>query len=53
MIFFISFLCWTIASWFTHIIVCIDNKEWLFLIAGAIMAPIAWVHGTGVWFNIW
>lgn len=24
-----------------------------FLIAGAIMAPIAFTHGTGVWFEFW
>lgn len=42
---------WIIAAWFTHVIVCIQNSEWLFLIAGAIFFPIAWMHGTGVWFG--
>ena len=49
----IGFLIWLLASWITHIIFCIENKEWLFLIAGAIMVPIAWVHGTGIWFGVW
>lgn len=44
---------WGIAAWITHVITCIQNSEWLFLIAGAIAVPVAWVHGTGLWFNIW
>ena len=44
---------WAIASWLTHVIVCITAKSWLFLIAGAIMFPVAVVHGTGVWFGAW
>jgi hypothetical protein len=27
-------------------------SAWDFLIAGAIVFPIAWVHGTGIWFGI-
>ena len=46
-------IIWAIASWITHVIVCIQNSEWLFLIAGAIAVPVAWVHGTGVWFGVW
>lgn len=46
-------IIWAIASWVTHVIVCIQNSEWLFLIAGAIAVPVAWVHGTGVWFGVW
>ena len=44
---------WLIASWLTHVIVCIKSSAWLFLIAGAIFFPIAVVHGTGVWFGAW
>lgn len=51
--FMFSFLIWAFSSWLTHIIICIKNQEWLFLIAGAIMVPVAWVHGTGVWFGVW
>lgn len=46
-------IIWAIASWITHVIVCIQNSEWLFLIAGAIAVPVAWIHGTGVWFGVW
>lgn len=40
-----------IAAWFTHVIVCIKAASWLFLIAGAIFAPVGVVHGIGVWFG--
>jgi hypothetical protein len=43
---------WVIASWITHIIVCLKTASWGFLIAGAILFPIAWIHGTAVWFGI-
>lgn len=42
-----------LAAWFTHVIVCIKAGLWLFLIAGAIFAPVAVVHGVGVWFGAW
>jgi len=42
---------WVLASWITHIFVCLSAGKWGFLIAGAIMFPIAWIHGTGYWFG--
>ena len=42
---------WVIASWLTHVVVCLSAGKWGFLIAGAIIFPIAWIHGTGVWFG--
>lgn len=44
---------WVIASWITHIIVCLGAGKWGFLIAGALFFPIAVIHGTGVWFGAW
>lgn len=44
---------WMIGAWMTHVIVCFKAGSWGFLIAGAIFFPIAWVHGTGVWFGAW
>lgn len=44
---------WMLTSWLTHIVVCIKDGSWGFLIAGALLVPIAWIHGTGVWFNFW
>ena len=52
-IFGLVILAWAIASWLTHIIVCLDEEKWGFLIAGALMFPIAIIHGTGVWLGAW
>ena len=42
-----------VAAWFTHLFVCFSDDRWGFLIAGAIMFPIAIVHGIGIWFGVW
>jgi hypothetical protein len=42
-----------LASWLTHVIVCIKSSLWGFLIAGAIFFPVGMVHGFGVWFGAW
>jgi hypothetical protein len=44
---------WVFAAWITHIVVCLKTAAWGFLIAGALVFPIAWIHGTGVWFGAW
>ena len=41
------------AAWVTHLFVCFSDDRWGFLIAGAIMFPIAIVHGVGIWFGAW
>lgn len=46
-----AFIGWAIASWLTHIIFCFSAGKWGFLIAGAIFFPIAWAHGTYLWFH--
>ncbi len=38
-----------IAAWITHIVVGISAKAWLFLIFGALMAPVAVIHGYATW----
>ena len=43
---------WAFAAWITHIVVCLQASTWGFLIAGAIVFPIAWIHGTGIWLGI-
>ncbi len=43
---------WIFAAWVTHIVVCLKTAAWGFLIAGAIVFPIAWIHGTGVWLGL-
>lgn len=49
---FIAIIVWVLASWLTHIIVCLKTASWGFLIAGAIMFPIGVIHGTGLWFGL-
>ncbi len=49
----IGLVVWVVASWITHVVVCLKTASWGFLIAGAIMAPIGVIHGTGVWFGAW
>lgn len=46
------FFAWMAAAWLTHVINCIQDGNWGFLIAGAILAPIAVVHGTGIWIGV-
>ena len=48
----IVFIVWIFPSWMTHIVVCLKTASWGFLVAGAILFPIAWVHGTGIWFGV-
>lgn len=47
----VALVVWAVASWVTHIIVCLKTASWGFLIAGALVFPIANIHGTGIWFG--
>lgn len=49
----VSLVIASIAAWITHVVVCIKTASWLFLIAGAIAAPVGVIHGVGVWFGAW
>lgn len=40
-----------LAAWVTHVLSCIVDATWGFLIAGAIMFPVAIVHGIYIWFT--
>jgi len=40
------------AAWLTHIIFCLGTSAWGFLIAGAIMFPIAIIHGIMIWLGL-
>jgi len=39
------------AAWITHIVVAIQTGSWMFMIAGALVAPVAIAHGVSVWFG--
>jgi len=45
------FIAIIFAAWITHIIHCLSEEAWGFLIAGAIMFPIGIIHGVGLWFG--
>ena len=47
------FMLLSVAAWVTHVITCIETQQWIFLIAGAIAAPIGIIHGFGVWIGVW
>jgi len=47
----LAVVAWVVASWITHVVVCLKTSSWGFLIAGAIMFPVAVIHGTGIWFG--
>lgn len=40
------------SAWVTHIVTCLRDEHWGFLIAGAIMFPIAIIHGLGIWLGV-
>jgi len=40
-----------IAAWITHVIVCLAAGAWGYLIAGALLFPIAIIHGIMLWFG--
>lgn len=48
-LFGLALAIWVFGAWITHIVVCLQTAAWGFLIAGAIVFPIAWIHGTGIW----
>ena len=43
----------SIAAWLTHIITCFNEEQWGYLIAGALVFPIAVIHGIGIWMGVW
>lgn len=46
---YLSFGLFCLGAWMTHIIVAIQAKAWLFMIFGALVAPVAIAHGVSVW----
>ena len=37
------------AGWITHIVISIQAQAWAFMIVGALLGPVAVVHGWSVW----
>jgi hypothetical protein len=46
---FVVIFLFFIAAWITHIVTAIAAQAWLFMIAGALVAPVAFAHGVSVW----
>lgn len=44
-----AFFIVLLAAWFTHVITCFNEGWWGYLIAGAVFAPVAVVHGIYIW----
>ena len=47
-VFLFLLVIWVVIAWLVHVIVCLTVGAWGFLIAGAIVFPIAVIHGTGI-----
>lgn len=41
-----------LAAWVTHVITCLSDDRWGFLIAGAIFFPTAILHGFAIWLGL-
>ena len=42
-----------LGPWINHIVYCFQNKEYVLLVAGAIIAPVGWFHGIGLFLGWW
>jgi sorbitol-specific phosphotransferase system component IIBC len=42
-----------VGAWLTHVVTCLADGLWGFLIAGALLFPIGMIHGIGIWFGAW
>jgi hypothetical protein len=51
-LFFFTLWAGSFAAWLNHVITCIQNETWGFLVAGAIFFPIGVIHGAGLWLGI-
>jgi hypothetical protein len=40
-----------VAAWLTHVVTCLAAGAWGYLIAGALIVPIAVIHGIMIWFG--
>ncbi len=48
----VLFMLAMVAAWFTHVITCLIEGSWGFLIAGAILFPVAIIHGFLIWIGV-
>lgn len=41
-----------VAPFINHLVYCFTTEKYLLLIAGAIVAPVGWFHGLGLFLGI-
>lgn len=46
------FIVFVASAWITHVVTCLSAGSWGFLVAGALLVPIALVHGVGIWLGV-
>lgn len=51
--FFLALAVLSPFAWITHLFRCFTEEQWGFLIAGALLFPVAIVHGFGIWLGVW
>lgn len=39
----------SLGAWLTHVVTCLQDGSWGYLIAGAVFFPIGIIHGFGIW----
>ena len=50
--FWIALCAACFAAWITHVVTCILAHEWLFMVLGALLAPVGIVHGVMIWLGV-
>lgn len=38
-----------LSAWLTHVVTCLSDGSWGYLVAGAVFFPIGIIHGFGIW----
>lgn len=45
----VGLLIFSLGGWITHVVFCLSHGRWGFLVAGALVFPIAIIHGWMIW----
>ena len=46
---YLCFVASVLGGYFTHVVVSLMAKQWLFMIVGTLLAPVGIVHGWAIW----
>lgn len=50
---YLSLVILVVAPFINHLVYCFRAEKYLLLIAGAIVAPVGWFHGLGLFLGFW